>query len=43
MRDHHHREANRVLRDIHERMPVILGGDNVATWLDSVTGKKEIL
>ncbi|MEE4135404.1 MAG: SOS response-associated peptidase [Desulforhopalus sp.] len=36
-------EANRVLRDIHERMPVILGGDDVAAWLDTVTGRKEVL
>jgi len=36
-------EANGVLRDIHERMPVIVGGDDVAAWLDTVTGRKEVL
>ncbi len=36
-------EANRVLRDIHDRMPVILGADDVGVWLDTATGKKEAL
>jgi putative SOS response-associated peptidase YedK len=31
-------EANSVLRDIHDRMPVILGAADVVSWLDSATG-----
>jgi putative SOS response-associated peptidase YedK len=36
-------EANSVLRDLHDRMPVILGADGVGRWLDSATGKKEVM
>ena len=36
-------EANSVLRDIHDRMPVILGAADVVSWLDTATGKKEVL
>jgi len=36
-------EANKVLRDLHDRMPVILGADDVGVWLDSATGKTEAL
>ena len=36
-------EANSVLRAIHDRMPVILGADDVAAWLATATGKKEVL
>jgi putative SOS response-associated peptidase YedK len=36
-------EANSVLRDIHDRMPVILGADGEVSWLDSATGKKDAL
>ncbi len=35
--------ANGVLRDLHDRMPVILGADDVVIWLDSATGQKEVL
>jgi putative SOS response-associated peptidase YedK len=36
-------EAVSVLRDIHDRMPVILGEGDVGAWLDTATGKKEVL
>jgi putative SOS response-associated peptidase YedK len=36
-------EANSMLRDIHDRMPVILGAGDVAVWLDTATGKREAL
>jgi putative SOS response-associated peptidase YedK len=36
-------EANSVLRDIHDRMPVILARADVVAWLDAATGKKEAL
>jgi putative SOS response-associated peptidase YedK len=36
-------EVNRGLRDIHERVPVILGADDVGAWLNTATGKKEAL
>ena len=36
-------EASSVLRDIHDRMPVILGAANVVSWLDTATGMKEVL
>ncbi len=36
-------EANRVLHDIHDRMPVIVGADDVGAWLNTATGKKEAL
>jgi putative SOS response-associated peptidase YedK len=36
-------EANSVLRDLHDRMPVILAADDVGAWLDTAVGKNEIL
>ncbi len=36
-------EANSVLRDLHDRMPVILAAVDVVAWLDAATGKKEAL
>jgi putative SOS response-associated peptidase YedK len=36
-------EANRVLRDLHDRMPVILGAADVVAWLDAATEKKGVL
>ena len=36
-------EANSVLRDIHDRMLVILGAADEGSWLDNATDKKEVL
>ena len=36
-------ESNKVMQEIHDRMPVILGKQDLAIWLDSGTDQKRVL
>jgi len=36
-------EANTLMRDIHDRMPVILKRDNIAEWIEPNTGQRDLL